>query len=160
MPIRPKRFSNCTEMLLALEGTSVEMDKELQEKPDHFAKLVENQRSGKKQAVYTGVDPGDFNEIIAHLINANGGQVEALPMAEPIADQNGDALQFQFSAGLPLGAAQEQLRIFAHDMFARITRQNESSCAMQFDLPTNFWQQWCAAWSRSWNCRSIWPAST
>lgn len=139
-PDPAKRFSNCTEMLLALEGTSAELNNELQEKPDHFAKLVETERGAKKKAVYTGVDPIEFNEIIAHLINANGGQAEALPVAEPVADQAGDALQFQFTAGLPLGAAQEQLRIFAQQMFARITRQNESACTMQFDLPTNFWQ--------------------
>ena len=137
-----KRFANCTEMLLALEGTSLELNKETQDKPDHFAKLVQTERDAKKKTVYTGVDPASFNEIIADLINDAGGQVEALVGAEPVTDQSGDALQFQFIAGLPLGAAQEQLRIFARQMFACIIKQNESACTMHFDLPGNFWQQW------------------
>ncbi len=137
-----KRFANCTEMLLALEGTSPELNKELQERPDHFVKLVETERDARKQTIYTGVDPASFNEIIAHLINSNGGQVEPLAAATPLSDESGDALQFQFSAGLPLGAAQEQLRVFAQQMFARITRQDETACTMHFELPTNFWQQW------------------
>jgi serine/threonine protein kinase len=141
-PDPSKRFSNCTEMALALEGTSLELNKAQQEKPDQFAKLVQTERAAKKKAVYTGVDPANFNEIIANLINSYGGQVESLPFAEPITDQSGDALQFQFIAGLPLGAAHEQLGAFAQQMFARITRQNESACTMLFDLPCNFWQQW------------------
>jgi serine/threonine protein kinase len=141
-PDPSKRFGNCTEMLLALEGTSPEFNKELQEKPDHFAKLVETERGAKKKAVYTGFDPADFNEIIANLINSNGGHVEPLAAAAPVTDQSGDALQFQFVAGLPLGAAQEQLRVFGQQMFARITRQNEAFCTMHFDLPGNFWQHW------------------
>ncbi len=141
-PDPSKRFSNCTEMLLALEGTSLELNQELQQKPDHFAKLVQTERGAKKKTVYTGVDPANFNDIIAHLINTGGGQVDALASVTPLSEQSGDSLQFQFTAGLPLGAAQEQLRVFAQQMFARITRQNESACTMHFDLPSGFWQHW------------------
>jgi serine/threonine protein kinase len=137
-----KRFANCTEMLLALEGKSPELNKELPEKPDQFAKLVQTERGAQKNTVYTGVDPASFNDIITHLINTAGGQVDQLAAATPTSNQSGDALQFQFSAGLPLGAAQEQLRIFAQQMFARITKQNESACTMHYDLPGNFWQHW------------------
>jgi serine/threonine protein kinase len=137
-----KRFSNCTEMLLALEGTSPELNKQLQEKPDHFAKLVEKERNVKKKSVFTGVDPTNFNEMIAELISAAGGHVEPLTAAAPVLNTTSDAVHYQFIAGLPLGAAQEQLQIFCQQMFARIVRQNESSCTMHFELPSNFWQQW------------------
>ncbi len=76
------------------------------------------------------------------MITSAGGEVDPLASAVPIADPDGEVLQFQFIAGLPLGAAQEQLRCFAQQMFAHIIRQNESSCMMHFDLPSNFWQQW------------------
>jgi hypothetical protein len=137
-----KRFSNCTEMLLALEGTSAELNKESHEKLDHFTKLVETERHSKRKSVYTGVDPAEINEIIADLINAAGGHVEPLTSTTPTLNQTSDAVNIQFVAGLPLGAAQEQLQVFCRQMFARIVRQNESSCTMQFDLPSNFWQQW------------------
>ncbi|HZZ78197.1 MAG TPA: protein kinase, partial [Gemmataceae bacterium] len=138
-----QRFSNCTEMLLALEGTSAELNGELQEKPDHFAHLIENARNVRKRSIYTGIDPEKLNEIIAGVINDNGGQADAELAAAPITEAGGDALQFHFVAGLPLGAAQEQLRVFAQQMFAHIIRQNESGCTIHFDLPITFWQQWC-----------------
>ena len=137
-----KRFANCTEMLLALEGTSPELNKQLQDKPDHFAKMVSTERNSKKKSVYTGVDPTSFNEIIADLINAAGGHVEPLTATTPTLNATSDAVHYQFVAGLPLGAAQEQLQIFCRQMFARIAGQDESSCTMHFDLPSNFWQQW------------------
>ena len=141
-PDPAKRWANCTEMLLALEGTSPELNKELQDKPDHFAKLVETERDAKKKSVYTGVDPCDFNEIISGLINAAGGHVEPMSELTPVLDDSGDVVNFQFVAGLPLGAAQEKLQVFCRQMFARIARQSESICTMHFDLPTNFWQNW------------------
>ncbi len=141
-PDPAKRFSNCTEMLLALEGTSPELNKELQDKPDHFAKMVENERSTKKKSVFTGLDPANFNEIIANLINAAGGHVEAAAATTPTLNETGDAMHVQFVAGLPLGAAQEKLQVFSAQMFAGIVGHNESTCTMHFELPATFWQQW------------------
>jgi serine/threonine protein kinase len=141
-PDPSKRFSNCTEMLLALEGTSVELNKELQEKPDHFAKLVESERNAKKQSIYTGVDPAEFNALIADLINAAGGHVEPLTTTTPTLNEAQDAVHIQFVAGLPLGAAQEQLQVFCKQSFASVVQQNESSCTMHFKVPATFWQQW------------------
>jgi serine/threonine protein kinase len=141
-----QRWSNCTEMLLALEGTSPEQNKELEEKPDHFIKLVEGERHTKKKTVYTGVDPTEFNQIIAELINAAGGHVNPLMTAAPALNNEQDAVFSQFQAGLPLGAAQERLQTFARQVSAAIAGQDESTCTMQFDLPTSRWQQW---WGQS-----------
>ena len=137
-----KRFSNCTEMLLALEGTSAELNKQSPDKLDHFTKLVETERHSKRKSVYTGVDPAEINGIIADLINAAGVHVEPLTSTTPTLNQTGDAVSIQFVAGLPLGAAQEQLQVFCRQMFARTIRQDDSSCTMQFELPSSFWQQW------------------
>src|SRR5476651_700150 len=104
--------------------------------------MVSTERNSKKKSVFTGVDPTSFNEIIADLINAAGGHVEPLTSTTPTLNATSDAVHYQFVAGLPLGAAQEQLQIFCRQMFARIAGQDESSCTMHFDLPSNFWQQW------------------
>ncbi|MBI3822200.1 MAG: protein kinase [Planctomycetes bacterium] len=141
-PDPSKRFANCTEMLLALEGTSPELNKELQDQPDHFAKLVESERNAKKKSVYTGVDPASFNEIIAGLINGAGGSVEPMEASAPALSEAGDSLGFAFVAGLPLGSAQERLHAFAQQMFARVVGHTEASCTMHFELPSTFWQNW------------------
>jgi hypothetical protein len=60
----------------------------------------------------------------------------------PALNETQDAMQFQFSAGLPLGAAQEQLQSFCRQTKAQIVRQAEASCTMHYDVPTNFWQKW------------------
>lgn len=144
-PDPKQRWANCTEMLLALEGTSPELHKQLQDKPDHFAKLVETERHAKRQVAYAGMSPTDLNQAIADLINAAGGNVTPLVSLEPTLSAAHDSVRCQFQAGLPLGAAQERLQAFCQQMFAHIIRQDESSCTMQFDLPANFWQQW---WGR------------
>lgn len=137
-----KRWANCTEMLLALEGTSLELHKELQDKPDHFAALVEKERNTKKKSVYTGIDPTDIGELIARLITAAGGEVEPTSSAAPILDAAAGAIQFQFIAGLPLGAAHERMQTLCQHLAARMIRQDEASCVMHLDLPKSFWQQW------------------
>lgn len=141
LDIDPKnRWSSCTEMLLALEGTSLELHKELSEKPDHFAQLVERERNAKKKAVASDADPAQLQEVISRLISAAGGTVDVSAPAAPELNHSGDAVQYQFIAGLPLGAAQEQLQALSQQLFARVVQQTESSCTMEFDLPKSFWQ--------------------
>jgi serine/threonine protein kinase len=137
-----KRFANCTEMLLALEGTSPELHKQRQDTPDTFADLVASERNNKRKSVFTGADPTDVNAIIADLINAAGGHVEPMATTWPIMNGTSDVVLYQFVAGLPLGAAHEQLQTFCRQMFARIVAQDETDCTMQFDLPSTFWQNW------------------
>jgi serine/threonine protein kinase len=137
-----KRFANCTEMLLALEGTSAELNKQQQDQSDHFAKLVASERNNKKKSAFMDDDPANINEVIADLINAAGGHVEPLPVTSSTLSDTSDTVHYQFVAGLPLGAAQEQLQIFCQQMFAHIVVQDESNCTMQFDLPSTIWQNW------------------
>lgn len=137
-----KRWSSCTEMLLALEGTSPELHKELSEKPDHFTKLVTSERHANRRARYQDADSANINEVIAGLINHAGGQAEPMAMSPPTVSAAGDEMHFQFIAGLPLGAAQEQLQAFSQQMFTRIERTGDACSTMHFDLPSNFWQQW------------------
>ena len=137
-----KRWPSCTDMLLALEGTSAELNKELQEKPDPFAKLVESARTAKIKSHYPGGEPTDHSELIATLINAAGGRVEPMSAEMPTLTPTGDEVHFQLVAGLPLGAAQEQLQAFSKQLFTRIERRGDTSSVMVFDLPSNFWQQW------------------
>lgn len=129
-------------MVLALEGTSPELNKELQERPDHFIKLVETQRNAKKKSAITSVDAADFQAIITQLILAAGGEVEPIETAAPALNERRDGMHVRFVAGLPLGAAQEQLRFFSAQMFASITRQDETSCTLKFELPSSFWESW------------------
>jgi serine/threonine protein kinase len=136
------RWANCTEMVLALEGTSPELSKEMLERSDSFAKFIESGRDGKNKASYTGQEPANVHEVIADLINAIGGHAEPLATSAPAVSQTGDVVQFQFVAGIPLGAAQEQLQAFSKQMFTRIERRGDASSVMYFDLPSNFWQQW------------------
>lgn len=136
------RWASCTEMALALEGTSSELSKEVLEKPDSFTKLIARAREAKSAAAYSGAEPANVHEVIADLINAIGGHAEPLAMAAPAVNPSGDAVQFQFVAGLPLGAAQEQLQHFSRQMFTRLERRGDASSVMYFDLPTTFWQQW------------------
>jgi serine/threonine protein kinase len=137
-----ERWANCTEMLLALEGSSYEASRVGLKKPDHFSAFVESERHANRRSVYSGSAVVDLYEVIALLITARGGQVDPTETAAPTLNAEGDALRFHMTAGLPLGSAQEQLQSFAKQMFTRVERRGATSCTMYVDLPSNFWQQW------------------
>jgi hypothetical protein len=141
-PNPDNRWASCTEMALALEGTSTELSKEVLEKPDSFAKLIERARDAKQTANYSSAEPDNVQAIIADLINAIGGHAEPPANAAPAVNSMGDAIHYNFVAGLPLGAAEEQLERFSRQMFTRIERRGDASSVMHFDLPSTFWQQW------------------
>ncbi len=136
------RWANCTEMLLALEGTSPALSKEMQEQTDSFLRLVESEREFKTKLAIQVTDAANFDAIIAGLINAAGGQIEQMPMTAPTLNASGDAVNFHLVAGLPLGAAEEQLQALSKQTFTRIDRCGPDSWVLHFDLPSNFWQQW------------------
>jgi serine/threonine protein kinase len=135
------RWSSCTEMLLALEGTSVEQQKQQQEHPDPFAKMVDRDKH-KPSTVEFSLPPIDLHETIAQLINANGGHVIPILSSKPSMNSHGDTVEYCFHAGLPLGSAHERMQAFCLKMFAKMVRQDEASCLLLFDLPGTFWQQW------------------
>jgi hypothetical protein len=140
-----QRWLNCTEMILALDGMSPEVNKPCQTRPDAFTALVEAQRDTKKKSVHACPNAADLHQIILDLINAGGGNVTPLPCAEPSLDVGHGVVGCEFQVGLPLGAAQGRVESFCQKTFAKIVRQDESSCTMHFELPGTFWQQW---WQR------------
>jgi hypothetical protein len=137
-----KRFANCTDMLLALEGGGRESNKKNLEPSDAFANLIASERNTKRKAIYTGSDPVNVTEVIANLIQEAGGEVEPLAPTSPKLCGAGEAARCQFVAGLPLGSAQERLQVFCREMFAQIVSVSEAHCAMRFELPSTFWQNW------------------
>jgi len=136
-----QRWSNCTEMLLALEGSSLDQSKESQ-KSDHFGLMVAAERNDQKKSIYTGADPEQFNETIAKLIQAAGGHIEPTLMATPELAEAGDALRYHFVAGLPLGAAQEQISLFCKQTGARVASLTEACCVLHVELSSNLLQRW------------------
>ncbi len=60
-------------MVMALEGTPPELEKELREKPDRFAKLLQTPRKGKPVPVPAS-EYGDLRQIIADIIADAGGE--------------------------------------------------------------------------------------
>lgn len=138
-----KRFANCTEMVLALEGTSPELHQQLSERPDHFTQLVATERNAKKKTHVNsdGEIDVDYKAVILELIQRAGG-IEEQGATEPVMNQSNDAIAFQFVAGIPLGAAHEQLREFCTQTSGQIAGQTDNRMAIRFELPTNRWQQW------------------
>ena len=126
-PDPAKRWATCTEMVLALEGTSPDLDSGTCEQSDFFTRLVERERATKKKAIYTGIDPQSYSDIIADLVAVAGGHVDASSTAIPVLTSGGNAVEFRFVAGLPLGAAQERVQTFSRENAARIVRQDDSS---------------------------------
>lgn len=140
-PDPSKRWTTCTEMLLALEGGSVDLS-EIHDQKDQFAVLIEAERNATRKSAYVSQETADFYETIAGLINQAGGHVEAQAMDAPTLNETGDDMYYHIIAGTPLGAAQEKLQAFSQQLFTRIERQGEGRCKMHFDFPGNFWQQW------------------
>jgi hypothetical protein len=136
-----KRWANCTEMLLALEGTTPEMHAELERKTDRFSDLIAAERDARRKSIFTGVDPAQAQALLVHLIHAAGGHVELSAQAAPALSDTGEMLSYQLIAGLPLGAAQEQMQAFAQQMQGRIVGHDESTCNIQFDLEPSLWQK-------------------
>jgi serine/threonine protein kinase len=138
-PDPQQRWSDCTEMLLALEGMSPDQSSK---RSDSFAQMVATARDEPMPAIDTGVDPALFEEVLVRLFQSAGGAWEASALAMPQLRGTGDALSCRVTAGLPLGAAQEQLLVFAKAMGGTIVKQTASSCSMHFPLPQNSWRKW------------------
>jgi serine/threonine protein kinase len=137
-----KRFSNCTEMLLALEEKSPELNRPGEDKSDPFVRLVVSERNANRKPTSSGEGDVNFHEIIGKLIGDAGGKVEPIADTMPTISASREAASYQFVAGLPLGSAQERLHHFSQETFANLIAQNEAHCTMQFDLPSSFWQNW------------------
>jgi serine/threonine protein kinase len=138
-----ERWQSCTEMLLALEGTSLELNQQLLEKPDHFSKMVENEKKSPTMVeIQLEANSADLNRIISELVHGAGGpEGTALP-TPPELSSSGEVLRHQFQVGLPLGTARMKLSELCRELFDQKVREDEQSCAFALSLRGTFWQQW------------------
>jgi serine/threonine protein kinase len=137
-----KRWPSCTEMLLALEGTSPELNQQLAEKPDSFTQLLNNTRGSKKTSIYTGVSPADLNQVLADIIAHAGGDYDAGAGTAATLAAGDNVLHHTFQAGVPLGTARGKLEDYARELAAQVLRQDDKGCVLRLQLPANFWQHW------------------
>ena len=141
-PNPAERWSSCTEMLLALEGTSPELNQMLLDRPDSFATLLENCRGSKKSSVYTGISPTALNQVIAEIINSAGGNIGVPAMPPTLDGDDAGTLVHTFQAGLPLGTARGKLEEYGRELGVRVCRQDDNGCVLHLQLSASFWQQW------------------
>ncbi len=142
-PDPAKRWPSCTDMVMALEGTPPEVDKELRERPDRFTSLLQNPRPGKP-TIMPDAGAGDLHQVLADIITAAGGGEAVLQSLEDIPElsPDGTVLSHKFQAGLPLGSAKQKLEAFPTQCFGQCIREDEYGCLVLVPLPTNFWGKW------------------
>jgi serine/threonine protein kinase len=138
-----KRWPSCTDMLLALEGTSPELNRQLQEKPDHFTNLVEKEKHTPTQLdIHIEASPTDLNCIIKELVHGAGGPGATPSPAAPELSSSKEVLRHQFQVGLPLGSARTKLGDVCRTLYAQKLREDEAGCNFQVILRGSFWQRW------------------
>ena len=137
-----RRWPSCTEMMLALEGTSPELSQELLERPDSFAQLLQNDRGSYKEPICTGTSAAEINTLLSEIVRSAGGAAGApAVLSEPTADDPG-TIRHTFQAGLPIGTAHAKLEAYRRELGAELRRQEDSGCLLHLQLPASFWQQW------------------
>lgn len=137
-----ERWPSCTDMLLALEGTSPELHQELQAKPDHFTRMVATEKDAPTMfEVSVEAQPCDVNRIIGDLVRGAGGADE-FTLTAPELSSSGDLLSHSFQVGLPLGSARVKLGEVLRQLYARNVREDEQGCSFRIILASRFWQQW------------------
>jgi serine/threonine protein kinase len=141
-PDPQERWASCSDMMLALEGTSAELYEQLQAAGDSFATFLVTARDRKRPGAAAGaaICPEEMKRAIADLIAGAGGAGDAPPPPAP--DLTDGALTYQFQAGLPLGKALIQLEEYRRELGAEIVRQHEAGGTLRLHLPATFWQQW------------------
>ena len=137
-----QRWPSCTEMVLALEGTAPEVEKELREKPDRFISLLQKPRNGKPTPASSEFQ-GDLHQIIADIIASAGGEIALEALEEiPELSPDGMVLSHKFQAGLPLGTAKQKLENFHEQCLGERVYDEDNRLLIVVPLPTNFWGKW------------------
>lgn len=137
-----RRWPCCTDMFLALEGTSLELNQQLASKPDSFVQLLEESRGNQKLSIYTGASPADLNQVIADIITSAGGHADPGAVSAALLSADENTLQHTFQAGLPIGTARGKLEDYARELAATIKQHDDHGCVLHLQLPTQFWQHW------------------
>jgi serine/threonine protein kinase len=136
------RWPSCTDMLLALEGTSPELQQNSPARPDAFIQMLHDTRGHRKASIDTGVTASTLNRVLTGMITTAGGNA---PAVVPSPGQDADdpsVLVHSFQAGLPLGSARVKLDEYSHEVGAQVQQQDDRGCVMQLKVRATFWQSW------------------
>ena len=135
-PDPSNRWPNCTEMLLALEGSLAEDAQE-----DRFHSLIQSSRKAPNTPLQIDTIPSappDIDELIRSIL----GDAEASMIDPDEISSDTGALSHRFQVNLPVGAARIKLDGFCRQWYGHVIRDDEQGLVIHLTLPTNFWQQW------------------
>ncbi|MCS7046876.1 MAG: protein kinase, partial [Gemmataceae bacterium] len=135
-----KRWPNCTAMMLALEGTSVECLRAIEQDLDPFARLIEQNKNKPHDADIVGTSPGDLNRLVHDIITSTAGDTfnDDTQLVPTMAD---DHVEQSFCIGLPIGTARSRLHGLAQRWFGQVIRDQERILVFRLSLPASFWRQ-------------------
>lgn len=140
-PDPQSRWPNCTEMMLALEGNSLEKLRVLEQQDDRFTQLIADNKKTQKKTVVVGLAEDNLNLIIQQIIaKAGGGDTEVADTQIAPAFQE-DLIEHKFQVGVPLGVARTRMEGFPLPWFGQIIRDDDRGLVFRISLPTSFWQQ-------------------
>ncbi len=135
-----QRWPNCTEMMLALEGTSLEKLRALEQQPDRFTQLIAENKDAEQKTPIPGATQCNLKLIIQEIFNKAGG--DTLIIDTQIAPVfSADLVECKFQVSVPLGAARTRLEGFAQPWFGQNVRAADQGLVFRIALPTSFWQQ-------------------
>lgn len=135
-----RRWPNCTEMMLALEGASLQERRELHGPSDPFTEFIAKNKNADQPAHVAGHATGNLQRIIQEIIAKVGGETDTVEMSlEPVVTNN--KVEYKFQVGLPLGAARTRLENFPQLWFGEVVRNDEHELIFRISVPTSFWHQ-------------------
>ncbi len=136
-----RRWPSLTEMMLALEGTSLEKVKEMeQEEEDRFSQLLAQKKSETVSRLPIATQ-GNLNQIIHAIVAKAGGGHPGTPAQEITPSCHDDVMEIKFQVGMPLGVIRTRLANFPQPWFGQTTRDDDQSFRFQICLPATVWQR-------------------
>jgi serine/threonine protein kinase len=138
-----RRWPDCTTLVAALAAARQEVSRPTEERPDRFATIVKAPAAPVALPPISPESLRALNRIVAELLAGAGGDVAAPDApALPALSAAGDVLRYQFTAGLPLGAARTKLEAFRQQWYGQVIRDDGQGLVFHVSLPANFWRQW------------------
>jgi serine/threonine protein kinase len=137
-PDPAKRWSHCTDMVMALEETPTS----LSATANNFESLIQTNRKVPvtPATLETVPDPiPDIEDIIRSIVG-DGPDSDETDVAE-ISPET-DSISHRFQVSLPLGSARLKLESFVKQWYGQLIRDDETGVVMHLAMPTNFWKQW------------------
>jgi len=138
-----RRWPSCVELIAALEGTQQAKSRPAEVSADRFTDIVKAKAEPSSLPPVSPESLDALNRIILGLMTEAGGEAPVLNgAAAPTLSESGDVLRYQFTAGLPLGAARTKLETFCQQWYGQLVRDDEEGMLFHVSLPANFWRQW------------------